>query len=125
MADPFRKDMIDLHCQLSGHNLRIVSNQCGYGLLTFSTIWGKNDIFVTLLERWKNIFQANRQERKVCVLKEKIDICPYYVFLCFLSLSDIKLEEKEKVDNQGTHSEECSKTGQDFDENRKIGTVRS
>ena len=38
---------------------------------------------------------------------------------------DIKLEEKKKVDSQGTRSEEWSKTGQDFDENRNIGTVRS
>lgn len=45
--------------------------------------------------------------------------------MCLLSLSDIKLEEKEKVDDQGTQNEEWSKTGWDFDENRKIGTVRS
>ena len=44
---------------------------------------------------------------------------------CFLSLSDINLEEKKKVDSQGTRSEAWSKTGQDFDENRNIGTVRS
>ena len=83
---------------------------------------GKNDIFVILLGQWKNVFQANRQER-LNVLKEKN--CTYYAFLCFLSLSDIKLEEKKKVDSQGTRSEEWSKTGQDFDENRNIGTVRS
>ena len=83
---------------------------------------GENDISVILLGQWKNAFQANRQER-LNVIKEKN--CACYVFLCFLSLSDINLEEKEKVDSQGTRSEAWSKTGQDFDENRNIGTVRS
>lgn len=70
-------------------------------------------------------FSGQQTGKKGLCIKRKNRHCPYYVFLCFLSLSDIKLEEKEKVDNQGTHSVECSKTGQDFDENRKIGTVRS
>ena len=70
-------------------------------------------------------FSSQETRKKGLCIKRKNRHCPYYVFLCFLSLSDIKLEEKEKVDNQGNHSEEWSKTGQDFDENRKIGTVRS
>lgn len=68
-------------------------------------------------------FKPTDRKERLNVLKEKN--CTYYVFVCFLRLSDIKLEEKKKVDSQGTRSEEWSKTGQDLDENRNIGTVRS
>ena len=68
-------------------------------------------------------FKPTDRKERLTVLKEKN--CTYYVFLCFLSLSDIKLEEKKKVGSRGTRSEEWSKTGRDSDENRNNGTVRS
>lgn len=78
-------------------------------VLTFSTLWGKNDTCVIFLGQWKNIFQTKRRER--LIYKEKKIGTSCTVFVCLLSLSDIKLEEKEKVDDQGTQNEEWSKTG--------------
>lgn len=53
-----------------------------------------------------------QQTRKIFILKKKKQ-CTYYVFSMHIK-SDNKLEEKKKVGDQETQSEEWSKTGQDF-----------